>query len=121
MINEASFAATTLRYDAIDGRLRPSVIRKTVTSYHERMERLAPIAIRAIQQALFKMGTQVEPSDHIPGNVLVVEVKQWRSCAYRNGIEGREFDMAFAYLVDRGDVSAWGGKVWLQQNEVDQA
>jgi hypothetical protein len=121
MIDRATWASIKLRDLAVQGKLWPYKIKEEVARYSNRTAELAPIAMRALAIALDESGTTVEPSDHIPGNVRVVLVKQWRSCASSNGIEGREFDMAFAYLVNRGDVSAWGGKVWLQQNEVDQA
>jgi hypothetical protein len=102
-----------LQIEAVDGKLRPSTIERAIKQYHEVVARESSLALRHLRVALHLHGTQVKPSDHIPGNVRVVDMEQWRRHALHRRMEARCFEWASEYLIAEGKAMMWGDRVWL--------
>lgn len=81
----------------------------------------ATIAARALAEALDEIGTAAPASAHIPANVRVVTVPQWRDYAYRSGLcasdnpKSRQtaFNRALEHLLTSQSVGIWNEQVWL--------
>jgi hypothetical protein len=117
-MTSATLAGCKLKYDAMEGKLRTSLIKGAIKSYLDAMVKLEPLALRSLQTALDEKGTLAEASDHIPRNARVVPIEQWRMCFCRmddrdEWFKQKRFQDALGYLVDQGTVLAWGDRAWL--------
>jgi AAA domain len=80
----------------------------------------APIALRAMQEAIEEVGVIPPASNHIPAKTKTVTEDQWRQYAYARGIstgEARARQMAFkavpTHLVATQQVGSWMNQYWL--------
>jgi len=118
-IDQATWMGTRLKYKAVDGELRPSMIEEAIKSYGKKMTWLAPMGLRALQIALDEKGNPAEASDHIPRNARVVQIDDWCSCFCRldharsDAWQKCDFRSASDYLIDEGIVMVFGGQAWL--------
>lgn len=77
-------------------------------------------ALRALIEALGEVGAVPPASNHVPQNVKVVTVGQWRDYAYRMGISASDeprarqtaFKRATEHLISERQVGFWSDHVW---------
>jgi hypothetical protein len=121
LITRATLAGYNLRHPAMEGKLRPSMIKNAIKSYVEQMTKLEPLALRALQIALNEKGTLAEASDPIPRNAFVVPIEHWRLCfcridGYKEPFRKRRFQEGSDYLIDQGTVLLWRDQAWLAES-----
>jgi hypothetical protein len=83
------------------------------------LPKAARTALRALREAVQEVGQPAPASNHIPPNIAVVTVDQWRTYAYRLGIsvgeeraKQRAFKRAHEHLVGTEAVAVWDDYVW---------
>lgn len=81
--------------------------------------RSAPTALKAIREAVDKIGAVPPACEYIPARVKTVTEAQWREYAYKMGISTGEeraqqiaFRTASEHLVGAGQVASWNGNFW---------
>ncbi len=87
-----------------------------------RLTKAAQTALRALREALSECGAVPPASNHIPENVRVVTIEQWRTYAYRMGISAADttpraqqaaFKRASEHLIGSQAVAVWDEAAWL--------
>jgi hypothetical protein len=81
----------------------------------------ASIALAALKEAIATTGVPAPVSDHIPADVRVTTIANWRIHAYARGISDSNeprakqiaFSRAHGRLVDDGLVGIWEEQVWI--------
>jgi hypothetical protein len=79
----------------------------------------APIALRALSEAIDECGVVPPACNYIPSNVKTVSIDQWRTYAYKRGIstggdraQQKAFKTATAALIENQFVGCWNEQVW---------
>ena len=85
------------------------------------MPKGARTAFRALHEAVGEVGQAAPASNHIPQNITVTTIDQWRTYAYRMGISATDskerakqtaFKRAIDNLIGSGAVGYWEPYVW---------
>lgn len=84
----------------------------------------AETALRALGEAIDQTGIPAPASDHIPANVKVVTIDEWRAACYSRGIstssaaraKQQAFKRASEYLIGSGAVGIWNDLVWISRD-----
>jgi hypothetical protein len=87
------------------------------------MPKAAQTALRALHKAIDEGGTVPPASNHIPPNIRIAAVEQWREYAYKTGISDsgqprarqQAFKRAYDYLVGAGHAAVWNDQAWPTQ------
>jgi hypothetical protein len=85
-----------------------------------KLPKAATIALRALQTAINECGTVPPASNHVPPDVKVVTIDQWRDYAYRTGISTSDkanakrtaLSRASDVLVEVRKIGIWEPHVW---------
>jgi hypothetical protein len=86
-----------------------------------RLTKAAQTALRALRETISERGAVPPASNHIPSNVRVVTVEQWRTYAYQMGISAADsgdrarraaFQRATEQLIGASVVGVWGDHAW---------
>jgi hypothetical protein len=87
-----------------------------------RLPKAAQTALRALVEALDEQGQTAPASNHIPANVKVATIEQWRNYAYRRGISAADttpdaqrkaFRRAADQLIGAQRVGVWDNQAWV--------
>jgi hypothetical protein len=80
-------------------------------------------ALRCLREVIEECGIRPPSSEHIPQEMKVVTIQQWRECCYRRGISSsveararqQAFQRAFNKLVGSGDAAVCEEYVWIPE------
>jgi hypothetical protein len=114
--DEAGNPVTSCVVVATDAPARSAASKKPVN-----MPKAARTALRALAEALDTHGTIPPANGHVPHNVRVVSVDDWRQTAYKLGISASDeqdakrkaFGRASEHLIADQRIGFWEGNVWL--------
>jgi hypothetical protein len=90
------------------------------TTARPRLTKGAQIALKGLHQALHSCGEPAPSSNHIPSNVTVTTIDQWRNYTYRLGLTNSDkprarqmaFQRASEALIAAGVIGVWEPHVW---------